>query len=96
MQGRVKTFLLHHGPKHNEAFTNDSESPALLSLALVNRTIVCGSFAAQVIIHYVFSSCQCSLLQIVGVLFLCGHETWWSISTLMYFKRERVGLRRRL
>lgn len=48
MQRHVKTFLLHRELRHKDSFINDPESPALLSVALVNRTIVHSAFAAQV------------------------------------------------
>lgn len=48
MQRHLKTLLLHHELKHKEGFINDPESPGLLSVALVNWTIVCSAFAAQV------------------------------------------------
>lgn len=48
MQRHLKTFLLHHELEHKEGFINDPESPALLSVALVNWTIVCSAFADQV------------------------------------------------
>lgn len=48
MQRHLKTFLLHHELRHKEGFINGPESPALLSVALVNWTIVCSAFAAQV------------------------------------------------
>lgn len=56
MQRHLKTSPLHHELKHNEGFiNNDPESPALLSLALVNWTIVRSVFAQC---HHVFISCQ--------------------------------------
>ena len=48
MQRHLKTFLLQHELKHKEGFINDPESPVLLSVALVNWTIVCSAFAALV------------------------------------------------
>lgn len=75
MQRHLKTFLLHHELKHKEGFINDPESPGWLSVALVNWTIVCSAFASQTgIIHYVFSSCQPSLLQIHHVLCFCTSQ----------------------
>ena len=75
MQRHLKTFLLHHELKHKEGFINDPESPGWLSVALVNWTIVCSSFASLTgIIHYVFSSCQPSLLQIHHVLCFCTSQ----------------------
>lgn len=48
MQRHLKTLLLHYELKHKEGFIDDPESPGLLSVALVNWTIVCGAFASQV------------------------------------------------
>lgn len=54
MQIHLKTSLLLYELKHNEGFINDSESPALLSVALVNWTIVRSVFAAQVGLSIMF------------------------------------------
>lgn len=47
MQRDLKTLQLHHEPRHKGGFINDPESPGLLSVASVNWTIVCSSFAAK-------------------------------------------------
>lgn len=47
MQRHLKTSLLNHELRHKEGIISDPESPALLSVALVNWTIVCSAFAAQ-------------------------------------------------
>lgn len=48
MQKYLKIFQLLHELEHKEGFINHPESPGLLSVALVNWTIVCSSFAAKV------------------------------------------------
>lgn len=59
MKTHLKTFLLHHELKNKECSINDPEWPVVPSVGLVKQTIVFTAFAH----HYVFNSCEPSLLQ---------------------------------
>lgn len=95
MKTHLKTFLLHHELKNKECSINDPEWPVVPSVGLVKQTIVFTAFAH----HYVFNSCEPSLLQthrLFSLFIPSGHNLSlnygkrYQCRMTLFFKNEMI------